>query len=108
MPEVLRADEKLYALTSGRFRDQKNWLVIVTDQRILCLYKGFFFGMKQIELPIAQISGVAHKTGLMYGEVTASTSGGEEVIDWINKKDVVQVASALSEVVNLFGKRRTF
>ena len=100
LPEILRQNEQLHALTSGRFKDHDNWLVVVTDQRILCLYKGIFFGMKQVELPMHQISGIGHQTGMMFGEIVATTSGGSEALTMIPKSDVVMVAAALSELVH--------
>jgi hypothetical protein len=106
LPEILRADETVRAMTSGRFKKTSNWLMVVTDQRILCLRKGIIFGLKQVELPIGQISGIAHSTGIMFGEIVATTSGGNEILDLIIKKDVLRVAAALSELVSKNEKRR--
>ena len=97
--EVMVPGETIKALTSGLL-DGNTWLVTVTDRRVLFLDKGMIFGLKQMELPIRQISAVAHKVGLVLGKITVSTSGGAKEISQIDKRDVAKVAAAISEQIN--------
>lgn len=96
--EVLGPGETIHALTSG-ILDGNTWLVTVTDRRVLFLDKGMVFGLKQVELPLAHISAVAHKTGLMFGKIEVSTAGGAKCISMIEKKDVPKVAKIISDLV---------
>ncbi len=86
-------------MTSGLL-DGNTWLVTVTDRRVLFLDKGMIFGLKQMELPLSQISAISHKTGLLLGKIEVSTAGGTKLIDMIEKKDVTKVAQIISELVN--------
>lgn len=97
--EVLVPGETIKAMTSGLL-DGNTWLVTVTDRRVLFLDKGMIFGLKQMELPMRQISAVAHSTGLVLGKLTVSTSGGAKEISQIDKRDVARVAAAISEQIN--------
>jgi hypothetical protein len=97
--EVLVPDEGILAITSG-FHDGNTWLVTVTDRRVIFLDKGMVFGLKQMEMPLSQISAVSHKVGLVLGRIEVSTSGGSKVIDNIDKTDVVKVAQILSDLIN--------
>jgi hypothetical protein len=97
--EVMVPGETIHAMTSG-FLDGNTWLVTVTDRRVLFLDKGMIFGLKQMELPLSQISAISHKTGLLLGKIEVSTAGGTKLIDMIEKKDVTKVAQIISELVN--------
>jgi hypothetical protein len=74
LPELLAEGETIKALSSGTV-DAKMWLIVVTDRRILLLDKGIFFGLSQLELPIAGIRSVSHKTGMLLGEILIDTGG---------------------------------
>lgn len=98
LPEVLSPGETIKALTSG-FYEGNTWLVTVTDQRILFLDKGMLFGLKQVELPLRQISSISHKTGLMFGELHIATSSGKSLIKNIPKGEAAKIASIISSLV---------
>lgn len=98
--EILAPGETIHALTSG-VTDGNTWLVTVTDRRVVFLDVGMFYGLKQMELPISKITGVTHKTGLLFGEITVEAADSHKHIEKILNDDVVRVAQAISEVVSL-------
>jgi hypothetical protein len=98
LPEVLHSGEQIKALTSGRYQGN-TWLITVTDQRLLFLDKGLLYGLKQVDLPLHQISSLAHKTGLVFGELHIATSGGFCVVENIPKGDAAKVAAIVSALV---------
>jgi len=98
LPEVLDDGEIISAITSG-LSDGNTWLIIVTHKRVVFLDKGMVYGLKQIEIPIRQISAISHKTGLVQGTIEISSSAGNKVITNILKKDVVKVARIISDLV---------
>jgi len=98
LPEVLDEGEIISAITSG-VSDGTTWLIIVTHKRVLFLDKGMLFGLKQIEIPIRQISGISHKVGLLNGSIEIASSAGKKTIAGIVKKDVVKVARIISDFV---------
>lgn len=61
--------------------------------------------MKQVELSISQVSAIAHKTGILFGEIVATTSSGVECLDMVKNEDAIRMAAVLSELVFKQGKR---
>jgi hypothetical protein len=100
IPEVLVQGETIRALTSGLY-EGNTWLVVVTDHRLLFLDKGMVFGLKQVELPMRQISAISHKTGFLMGELQIATSAGKSVIKSIPKGDVAKIAGIVSDLVRV-------
>lgn len=94
--EVLDADEKILGMTSG-FYDGNTWLVTVTDKRLLFLDKGMIYGLKQVDIHFDQVSAVAHKTGLLLGEIMVTTGGGLVKVEKISKQDVPRVATLIKD-----------
>lgn len=98
LPEVIVPGETIKGLTSG-FHDGNTWLITITNRRLLFLDKGMIYGLKQMEMPLDQISTISHKTGLMFGELQISTSGGTKKVEQIDKKDVAKIAQMISDLV---------
>jgi len=98
LPEILDEDEEIKAMTSG-VHEGNTWLIVVTTRRLLFLDKGMIYGLKQMEMPLAQITSVSHKTGLMFGEIEVDTAGGKKKIETISKKDVPKVAKIISDLI---------
>jgi len=99
LPSVLNGGETIRAVTSGVYQGN-TWLVTVTDQRILFLDKGMFYGVTQVELPLRHISSISYRTGLMYGELhLATSSGGRSIVKKLRKVEVARISSIVSSLV---------
>ncbi len=98
LPQVIDEGEEIKAMTSG-FHNNNTWLVVVTTRRIIFLDKGMIYGLKQMEMPLTQITSVSYKTGLMFGAIEIDTAGGKKTIDTIDKKDVTKVAAIISDLL---------
>ncbi|MDR0356041.1 MAG: PH domain-containing protein [Deltaproteobacteria bacterium] len=98
LPELLFGDENLLALTRGHV-DSLNWLMAITDNRIILLRKGLLFGHSQLEVPIAKIKSVSYKTGLMFGTIFIDIGAGTIVLEMVNKKSTPQVSAVIIEAM---------
>ena len=98
LPAVLNSGETIRAVTSGVYQGN-TWLVTVTDQRILFLDKGMFYGVTQVELPLRLINTISYKTGLLYGELRLATGSGKSVVKKIRKGEVAKISSIVSSLV---------
>lgn len=96
LPEVLRDGEIIRALISGHYQNT-TWLVVATTHRVLFLDKGMFGGLKQLELPLDKIDGIAHSTGILLGSISISTAGAAWKVDNLQKNEVGRFAQTLSE-----------
>lgn len=104
--EVINPGETIHAMTSGLLAGN-TWLVTITNKRVLFLDKGLIYGLKQMEMPISQISAVSHKTGIMFGKLEISTAGGTKEIGQIEKKDVPKIAQIISDLVNNYREAKS-
>ncbi len=98
LPDVIDEEEEIKAITSG-LHEGNTWLIVITTRRILFLDKGMIYGLKQMEMPLTQITSVSHKTGLMFGDIEIYTAGGKKKIETISKRDVPKVAAILSDLI---------
>lgn len=99
LPRVMAEGEVIHAVTSG-FYEGKSWIVVMTDMRLLFLDRGLLFGVHQIDMPLAQVSSVSQKIGIIFGSIEVATSGGKRVIERIPCKDVTHVTSILAALVH--------
>ncbi|MGD8279093.1 MAG: PH domain-containing protein, partial [Gemmatimonadota bacterium] len=79
LPAVLRADENLLALSRGKVArvrvTHRTWLIVVTDQRLLCLRSMRRAGWRQLEIGAGKILRVALRIGPFRGRVIVSSAG---------------------------------
>jgi len=70
LPEIMKDSEHILYLTSG-LMDGTTWLIVCTEERIILLDKGMFFGMKQTEMSLDKINSISYNKGLLFGFVDA-------------------------------------
>lgn len=106
LPEVIVQGEIIMGLTRG-FLGGDSYLFAITSRRLLLLHKGMICGLKQIEIPIDQISTISHTIGLMSGKLQIMTISAVMIIEQINKKEVARIAQIISDVVQTSQNKRT-
>lgn len=99
LPKILNADEIPLAVASGMM-DSNTWLITLTNQRVIFLDKGMFFGVKQVDVNLNNIVSVGGKTGLLLGEITISTSGQNYTIKNVAKTSVIPFTNLVNETRN--------
>jgi len=68
LPKILTDDEYLKALASGLMHGH-TWLIVTTNKRVIFLDRGFFYGLKQIQIPLSKINSISQKQGIVFGEI---------------------------------------
>ncbi|MDR1656066.1 MAG: PH domain-containing protein [Deltaproteobacteria bacterium] len=99
IPELLFNDEQLLAVTRGRV-DTTAWVMAVTDFRIILVNKGHFYGCQLLEVPFSRIKSASYRTGLFFGSIYIDTGGGTVILERLNKKNTLKVATIISQVLN--------
>ncbi|MDF9433006.1 PH domain-containing protein [Chromohalobacter israelensis] len=94
LPEVLNDGEPVLGLASGMM-DNKTWLIVLTDQRILLLDKGMLYGLRQTEFRLGHVSSVSYETGLMMGKIDIHVSSVKHQISQVPKKAVANFAERI-------------
>ncbi|HEX8430477.1 MAG TPA: PH domain-containing protein, partial [Longimicrobium sp.] len=83
LPHILHADESITGIIAGkllgarrpRLRSWREWILVATNQRLICL-KQERFGRKQIEFAAGQVIRVHQRAGLRAYQITLDTAQG--------------------------------
>ncbi|MBW3553374.1 MAG: PH domain-containing protein [Gemmatimonadetes bacterium] len=99
LPAVLRADERILAISRGKVARvrwmRRPWLIVVTDQRLVSLRSGVRTSWRQFEVPAGQISRVSLRVGPFRGRVLVA-AGGRKYRLLVPRADAHRLLSALS------------
>lgn len=85
LPDAMNEGEQLLAFASG-LMDKKTWLIALTDQRILLLDKGMFYGLSQSEFSLDNVSAVSYETGMLMGKLVIQVGSVNHTITQVPKK----------------------
>ncbi|MFT9099974.1 MAG: PH domain-containing protein, partial [Zymomonas mobilis subsp. pomaceae] len=97
LPKILADDEVPMAIASGLMKEH-TWLIALTNQRLIFLDKGLFFGMDQVALNLSDIVSIHGSTGLLLGNITVSTAGQNYEITNISKAAVTPFTNLINTV----------
>jgi hypothetical protein len=102
LPAVLRADEEIHAIARGRLGrlrgPRPSWLMIVTNQRLLCL-RSSYTTWRQFEIGAHQINSVTLRIRLFGGRLLIVTSDRTFRFQ-IHKADGQKLVNALARVAS--------
>lgn len=102
LPSILHPDEKILGIVNGkllgarrpRLRPSGGWLLVATNERLICLQQERF-ARKQVEFPSGQMTRVSESTLLRAYQITLDTPQGRYRIR-IAKDDAFRFTGALS------------
>lgn len=101
LPAVLSPDEHILAISRGKVGRvrwlRRNWLMVVTDRRLLCMRSSRGPSWRQLELAANQMVRIAIRLGLFRGRVVIETDGSTFKL-LVPKTDAYKLASVLSSV----------
>jgi len=79
LPAVLHEDERILAIARGKIGRPRwlhhQWLMVLTERRLVCLRTGLGAYWRQLEVPISQIVRVSLRIGPFRGRVVVVTAG---------------------------------
>jgi hypothetical protein len=101
LPAVLHEDEQIIAIARGKIARvrwlRRPWLIVVTQQRLLCLRSGSRTSWRQIEANASQITRVSLRVGLFRGRVLVAVAGHTYRL-LVPRADAYKLQSALTRV----------
>ena len=106
LPEILRPAEGLVAVGSGTVVKsarlaQANWLVVLTDRRLLCIKGRSAVTRKVIDMPISQIRGVETK-GWFRKTMSLDTGYGTLRISGMKKSVAQEMVEGLTALMGAY------
>lgn len=87
LPKILVQYEQVLSFSSG-IMDGNTWLIVLTDQRVLFLDKGLFFGVNQTSIELENIVSINGETGIFFGDIRISTAAKNHEIRNVSKRTV--------------------
>lgn len=104
LPEILMPEEDVIAISSGslssnQYNYTNSWLIVLTNSRIILLDKGLIYGVKQISIDLEKITSVGASTGIIFGNITITTSLSEFMITYVLKKSVVIFTNLVKQTI---------
>jgi hypothetical protein len=101
LPSVLSADERILAIAHGKIARvrwlRRPWLIVVTDQRLVCVRSGRGTTWRQLEVPAHHITRVSLRIGPMRGRVLV-TAGDRKYRFLVGRPEAHRLLSAISLV----------
>lgn len=101
LPEILMAREQVLAFASG-LMDDHTWLIALTDQRVIFLDKGFFYGLRQVSINLDKINAVSGTTGMLMGTISIEDGASERVIRNVPKRTVVPFTNKVRDALHAY------
>ncbi|MGH7469220.1 MAG: hypothetical protein ACRENP_14790 [Longimicrobiales bacterium] len=101
LPAVLHAEERIQAIALGklhRARWRREWLVVVTDERLVCLQTNKRMGRRQFDLHAGQVTDLSVRNGIRRAFVTVRAYG-EVYRLRVRRTDAVKLSAAISKLV---------
>ena len=102
LPSVLHADERLQAIALGKVHRaglfKREWLIVVTNLRLICLRTGSRMGRRQFDLHAGQITEVSVRAGIRRARLVVRAYG-EVYRLRVRRSDANKLLQALSQLV---------
>ena len=98
LPEILKNDEKIRAVTSGMM-DGTTWLTVCTNQRLIFLNRGMFYGLRQVQLPLDRIQSIDHSAGIGFGSISVWDGASSFSINMVLSSSITPFVRATEEAM---------
>ena len=99
LPDALMENEQVLVFCYG-YTDWKNGLVVLTDRRIMFLFKGIL-SSKLTSIPIARINSLSGETGMVLGKIIINEGSSSITISNIQKKAVSYFVKKYQELADM-------
>ena len=95
LPGIIQAAEQIKALTSG-FLNERTWLIVCTNRRLLFLDNGWFWRVHQLDIPLEKINSFEFRSGFFFGEFTVYDGSTKSVVGKIRKGTLQPFVNAIN------------
>ncbi len=93
LPEILDADERVVAITSG-IMDGSTWLATCTNRRVIFLNKNMFFGAQQQQIALDRLQSIDHQYTIFFGEIRVWDGASYFTLRMVAKSSIEAFVSA--------------
>lgn len=103
LPEIFNDDEYVMALTSG-FMDNKTWLAVCSNKRVIFLDKGMVFGLNTVQMSHDRIQSIDSSYGLLFGSIRVWDGATSMVIRMVWKSSIDPFVKTVRHAIDEYKK----
>lgn len=107
LPKVLSAGERILALTSGMMQN-RTWLAVCTDRRILFIDCGMFFGVRQVQINLDRLQTIESDTGLMFGTIRVVDAGSAMSIGMVLRSSIAPFVRTVQDAMDHYKRHMAY
>lgn len=104
LPKIMNDDERILALTSGMMNG-RTWLAVCTNQRVLFLDRGMFFGLRQVQMNLDRIQAIDSSFGLVFGSLRVWDGASSISINLVLKSTVAPFVKTVQEAMDKYKRK---
>ena len=101
LPKVLSDNERILALTSG-FMNNRTWLAVCTNRRVLFLDRGMFFGLRQLQMNLDRIQAIDSSFGIAFGTIRVWDGAASMEIGLVLKSTVAPFVKTVQDAMDQY------
>jgi hypothetical protein len=101
LPKIMIEGEHVLALTSG-FMNNRTWLAVCTNRRVLFIDRGIFFGLRQIQMNLDRVQAIESEFGLAFGSIRVWDGASSMNISMILKSSVAPFVKTVQESMDKY------
>ena len=104
LPKILSDDERILALTSGMMQN-RTWLAVCTDRRILFLDRGMFFGLRQVQINLDRLQTIESDVGLAFGTIRVFDAGSRMELRLVLRSSVPPFVRTVQDAMDQYKRK---
>lgn len=101
LPQILTEHEKIYALTSG-FMNNRSWLGVCTNHRLIFLDRGMFFGLRQVQMNLDRLQTIDSEVGFCFGSIRVWDGASSMSISMVLKSSVAPFVRTVQQAMDYY------
>lgn len=101
LPKIMGNDEHILALTSG-FMNNRTWLCVCTNRRLLFIDRGMFFGLRQLQMNLDRIQAIDSSFGIAFGAIRVWDGASSMQVGLILKSTVAPFVKTVQEAMDKY------
>lgn len=101
LPKVLNDNEHILAITSG-FMNNRTWLAVCTNRRVLFLDRGMFFGLRQMQMNLDRIQAIDSDFGLAFGSIRVWDGAASMTISLVLRSSVMPFVKTVQDAMDKY------
>ena len=101
LPRILNDNEQILALTSG-LMNNRTWLAVCTNRRVIFLDRGMFFGLRQLQMNLDRIQAIDSSFGLCFGTIRVWDGAASITIGLVLKSTVAPFVKTVQDAMDRY------